>query len=460
MSQETTWIEQALAASSADDCVVILRDTTEANLRWALNALTTNGQTHSRTASVVGVARRNQVGHAAVVSGPVSDGSDLVALVRQASAAATEAPASEDSAPLPEPVVDPDYELGAEPTGIGVFADLAAGLGRGLTAYREAGNELFGFAQHRATTTWLATSAGARRRHLERSGTIEVTAKHPDRIGSAWVGQATTDFTDVDADALVAEVTRRLGWCENRIELPAGRYETILPPSAVADLMILAYLSMSGRDAQQGRSVYAGQKPGTTRVGERLAGLDLSLWSGPGSMPAAPFAVVPSSEAGMTSVYDNGADVSRQDWLTDGVLTQLIYPRAGAERAGLDGLRFPTANLTLDAGSPTSLEEMIASTRHGLLLTCLWYIRPVDTETLLATGLTRDGVYLVEDGSVVGMVNNFRFNESPVDLLRRATQASSSQPTLCREWNGYFTWTSMPALRIPDFNMSTVSKAY
>ena len=110
--------------------------------------------------------------------------------------------------------------------------------------------------------------------------------------------------------------------------------------------------------------------------------------------------------------------------------------------------------------SPTSLEEMIASTRHGLLLTCLWYIRPVDTETLLATGLTRDGVYLVEDGSVVGMVNNFRFNESPVDLLRRATQASSSQPTLCREWNGYFTWTSMPALRIPDFNMSTVSRAY
>jgi predicted Zn-dependent protease len=102
---------------------------------------------------------------------------------------------------------------------------------------------------------------------------------------------------------------------------------------------------------------------------------------------------------------------------------------------------------------------MIASTERGLLLTSLWYIREVDPQTLLLTGLTRDGVYLVEDGQVRGAVNNFRFNESPIDLLRRATEAGATVPTLSREWSDYFMRTAMPALRIPDFNMSTVSEA-
>ncbi len=117
-------------------------------------------------------------------------------------------------------------------------------------------------------------------------------------------------------------------------------------------------------------------------------------------------------------------------------------------------------NLLIDAGGSASMGEMIASTKRGLLLTCLWYIREVDPQTLLLTGLTRDGVYLIEDGEVVGAVNNFRFNESPVDLLRRATEASVADGVLCREWNDWFTRSIAPALRIPDFTMSTVSQAY
>ena len=102
---------------------------------------------------------------------------------------------------------------------------------------------------------------------------------------------------------------------------------------------------------------------------------------------------------------------------------------------------------------------MIASTERGLLLTTLWYIRQVDPQTLLLTGLTRDGVYLVENGTVQGAVNNFRFNESPVDLLGRASEVGRTEPAMSREWNDWFRRTAMPALRIPDFNMSTVSKA-
>ena len=117
-------------------------------------------------------------------------------------------------------------------------------------------------------------------------------------------------------------------------------------------------------------------------------------------------------------------------------------------------------NLILEApGATATQDEMVAATDRGLLLTTLWYIREVDPQTLLLTGLTRDGVFLVEDGEVTGAVNNFRFNESPVDLLARTTQASRTQRTLPREWNDWFTRAAMPMLRVPDFNMSTVSPA-
>ena len=113
----------------------------------------------------------------------------------------------------------------------------------------------------------------------------------------------------------------------------------------------------------------------------------------------------------------------------------------------------------MEAGGTATLEEMIASTERGLLLTCLWYIREVDPERLLLTGLTRDGVYLIENGQVVGAVNNFRFNESPIELLGRITEVGATEKVLCREWNDFFNRTAMPPIRVPDFNMSTVSPA-
>ena len=117
-------------------------------------------------------------------------------------------------------------------------------------------------------------------------------------------------------------------------------------------------------------------------------------------------------------------------------------------------------NLILDGpGGGASLDAMVATTDRGLLLTCLWYIREVDPQTLLLTGLTRDGVYLIEGGEVVGAVNNFRFNESPVDMLGRLVEVGATVPTLPREWVDYFTRTAMPPLRVEGFNMSSVSQA-
>jgi len=106
-----------------------------------------------------------------------------------------------------------------------------------------------------------------------------------------------------------------------------------------------------------------------------------------------------------------------------------------------------------------SLGDLVRGTERGLLLTCLWYIRVVDPQTLLLTGLTRDGVYLVENGEVTGAVNNFRFNESPVALLDRFSAASQTLPSFSREWGDYFSRTATPGLRVPDFNMSSMSQA-
>ena len=157
------------------------------------------------------------------------------------------------------------------------------------------------------------------------------------------------------------------------------------------------------------------------------------------------------------SVSDNGMDIGRVDWGRDGVVNALAYQRAAASEFRAP-VAVPADNLLMTGGS-ASLAEMIAGTERGLLLTTLWYIRTVDPTVLLLTGLTRDGVYLIEDGEVTAAVNNFRFNESPLDLLRRATEAGVSEVTLPREWGDWATRAAMPPLRIPDFHMSSVSQA-
>jgi predicted Zn-dependent protease len=273
------------------------------------------------------------------------------------------------------------------------------------------------------------------------------------------VGQGCPDLADTDLVAAEENLRRRLAWAEHRVDLPAGRYETVLPPAAMADLMIFMSAAMGGRDAEDGRSVFSAPA-GHTRVGESLSPTPFELRSDPQepSLACAPFLVTTASSRDL-SVFDNGLSLEPTWWLSEGRLERLRYHRAGATRSRVPPAP-PIDNLVLEVpGSTRLLDEMVRSTDRGLLLTCLWYIRPVDPATLLLTGLTRDGVYLVEQGEVVGAVNNFRFNESPVDLLARATEVGRTEPCLAREANEWLSRTAMPPLRIPDFNMSTVSPA-
>ncbi|MFF4468803.1 metallopeptidase TldD-related protein [Streptomyces sp. NPDC001599] len=451
-------VERALELSRADGCVVIADEESTANLRWAGNALTTNGVTRGRTLTVVATVDGREGTASGVVSRSAVTVDELEPLVRAAESAARGAGPAEDAQPLVTGgAAAPDFTDAPAETSSAVFADFAPALGEAFARARAGGRELYGFANHEMTSTYVGTSTGLRLRHDQPNGTLELNAKSPDRTRSAWAGHATRDFKDVDPAALDAELAVRLGWAERRVELPAGRYETLLPPTAVADLLIYQYWSASGRDAVEGRTVFS--KPGGTRVGERLGALPLTLRSDPHEpgLESAPF-VVAHSSGGDQSVFDNGLPVAATDWIRGGELHRLTTTR---HSAGLTGLPVAPAigNLVLDGGDPDrSLDQMVASTERGLLLTCLWYIREVDPATLLLTGLTRDGVYLVERGEVVGEVNNFRFNESPVGLLGRASEAGRTEKTLPREWGDWFTRAAMPALRVPDFNMSSVSQ--
>jgi predicted Zn-dependent protease len=466
--QET--VERALAASRTDECVVIADDTSEANLRWAGNTLTTNGVSRSRQLTVIAIDRRADGAAAGVVSRAGIRPDQIAGVVREAEREAEQALSAEDAAPLAGPEQAASFgkmneeelrwDSPAARTEIGVLRDFAVALGETLREAQATGRKLYGFAEHQLTSTFLGTSGGLRLRHDQPAGRVELNAKSADLARSAWTGAATRDFTDVDIAGLDAGLSERLDWAKRAISLPAGRYEVLLPPTAVSDLLIYMYWSAGAKDASDGRTVFS-KAGGGTRVGERLSSQPVTLSSDPRAtgLSCAPFVIAHASGAD-SSVFDNGLPLAETSWIRDGSLAALVSSRHSAALAGLpvtpaiDNLTFATSAV----GVPT-LEEMIASTGRALLLTCLWYIREVDPQTLLLTGLTRDGVYLVEDGEVVGAVNNFRFNESPVGMLGRLVEVGGTVPTLPREWGDYFNRAAMPPVRVEGFNMSSVSQA-
>ncbi|HEX3706368.1 MAG TPA: metallopeptidase TldD-related protein [Mycobacteriales bacterium] len=452
-------IERALAASSTDGCVAIASNTASTNLRWANNTLTTNGVTETLDLTVVATVNGTDGTRAASVSRNVTSADHVDVLVREAEEAARASTAADDAAPLLQGASSGDWDAQALEAPVAALGGIASWLGEIFASARGAGQGRFGYAEHSIDTTFVGTSTGLRLRYAQPSVRLELTGRTADGSRSAWSGQGAADVAALDLAALEADVAQRLAWGERKVALEAGRYPTILPPSAVADLMVYLYWTAGALDAHEGQSVFS-RAGGGTRVGEQLTDVPLTLRSDPAMLgqEATPF-VVAGSSSRMASVFDNGAPVAPTDWIRDGELAALIQTR---HSASLTGLPFTPwiDNLEMTApGGAASVTDLVASTDRGLLLTCLWYIREVDPQTLLLTGLTRDGVFLVEGGEVVGAVNNFRFNESPVAMLKRVIEVGRTDETLAREFGDYFTRTRMPAVRVADFNMSTVSQA-
>jgi predicted Zn-dependent protease len=458
MSSPQETVERALAVARGET-IVIADEYSAANLRWAGNTLTTNGVSATRQLTVVAVAD----GCAGVMSRSGVRDDQIEDLVRAAEQAAADGTKAEDAAQLTGPEHNSEFceswDLAPATTDIGVLQGFAASLGETMRAAQAADRKLYGFAEHEMTSTFVGTSAGFRGRHDQPTGRLELNAKSADMARSAWAGVSTRDFTDVDVATMDATLAERLDWAKRSVALPAGRYETLLPPSAAADLLVFMYWEAGAKEAAEGRTVFS--KPGGgTRVGERLCDLPVTLSSDPGlpGLQCAPFVIAHASGRD-TSAFDNGLPIAATSWIANGELAALHSSRYSASQAGLP-VTPSVDNVSLSlSGASVTLPDMIASTKRGLLLTCLWYIRPVDPQTLLLTGLTRDGVYLVENGEVTGAVNNFRFNESPVGMLGRLAEVGVTERTLPREWGDYFNRAAMPPLRVEGFNMSSVSQA-
>ena len=451
-------VEKALASSTADACVVLASVTHTANVRWANNTLTTNGVTTSNDVTVISIVGGGEP-RASSVSRTGIDDTALTELVEISLAEARETLPAEDAATLLGSPAADDFGIDPGELSIDTLRPVADGLAAAFDAARSRDEGRYGYAEQSVTTVYVGTSAGLRLRDERSDSRLELTGRSSDSSRSAWSGMSGITLDQLDVAALEADVAQRLDWSRRHHDIGAGHYETILPPSAVADLLIEAYWSMGALDAHEGHTVYS-QSGGGTRVGESLTDLPLTLYSDPmmAGRESTPF-VTAGTSSRLSSVFDNGLPLVRTDWIRDGKLNALLQTRHSASVTGLPVTPFVDNLAMVVKGATQSLADIVSSTERGLLLTCLWYIREVDPQSLLMTGLTRDGVFLVEGGEVIGAVTNFRFNESPVGMLRRITAASPTGNAFARELGDYFTRTQMPTLRIADFNMSTVSQA-
>ena len=450
-------IEKITSTATCDDCIVVVRDKTQANLRWAGSTLTTNGVIQERSVTVIAfVSVEGGMASGGVTRTDVSL-ADVPALLEAAIASAKAAGPADDYAPLATNVSIGNWSAEHVPTGPEVFTKFAPALGDMFSRSVADKIELFGYSEHTNETTWVGSKGGLRLRKDSPVGRVEMTGKSHDRTRSTWAGVETHDFTDVSVADIDAQIRQRLNWQGTKVDLPAGKYDTIFPSGSVADIFTYMMWVSTARDAHEGQSVFS-KKGGGTRIGEKLANVSLQFFSDP-DFKALPFSnfVATAVSSPFSSVFDNGQSIKRVDWLKDGVLQSLVQTRASAQLTNLDFTPLGENLVMTVDGASGSLEDMVKKVDNGLLLTTLWYIRMVDPNSLLLTGLTRDGVYHVKGGEVVGATNNFRWNDSPVSALSRIAHAGASEWTQPREWAGDMTSMSMPPLVIKDFNMSTVS---
>ncbi len=459
-------IEKCRARPGVDDAIVIIEDISEAEIRYANNSITTNGLRRDRelTLAVVTSGGGSQLLGLQTVSFGAGSG-EIDDLIERTHASAR--PVGEYS----ESLVDrstgaisqsTDLYSPSEEVDSAIFKEQLTQLRDVFADSEKSKATLSGFATYAVTTTHLATTKDIRFHGVDKIGIFQLvkrSATATGNISSAWVGQVGKDFVDVSPHAMGEELSTRLSWSKRKIDLPPGRYEVIMPPSAVADLMLELYMAADGTETQDGGTIFSG-RGNTSRSDRPFCNSGTSLYSDPYDADMSCHNVFVTASSGSdSSVFDNGQQLDKTYWIREGFVENLRYSRAGAQKYGA-APAFHTGNLLLEfAGESLSLENMIAKTKRGLLLTCLWYIREVDRSRLLLTGLTRDGVYLIENGEIVGEVNNFRFNDSPMTLLNNVLDSSPPVLAYPRESGEWMALCKVPAIRAAEFNFDSISQA-
>jgi predicted Zn-dependent protease len=426
-------VNAAFDAVKADDLRVEIKASTTGFTRYAANEVTTSGVADDVEVSISCAVGRK---HASVTLNGLDSGR-IADAARRALALAELAPEDPEFVPdvgatelQPVPAAWSDAAASAGPE---ARADLVA---TGLAEVKKRKLIGAGFVQQECGTEVVATRRGFFAVHHGSYGSLSTTVRTPDGSGSGWASANGVKPENLDMATAAAVACDKAERSHKPQPLDPGEYPVVLEAAAVRELLLFLGNELQARAADEGRSCFA-KAGGATRVGERLLGA-LHLSSDPRSslLPGAPF---------------DGEGVARQPvtWVADGTLKRLAYSRYWAKKTGHAADARPHA-LIARGPKTTSAADLIAGLDRGLLVTRFWYIRMLEPQTLRVTGLTRDGVFLVEKGKIVRPVNNFRFNQSIVDMFAN-TEAYGAPIAV----DG----AVAPALRCRRFHMASRSDA-
>ncbi len=432
--------QKILGLSQAESCTVSIDGGDGKHIRFAQNRATTSGAPSSCSVSV----ESHYGKRSGSASGTNLDDAALLALVRASEDVAQRAPENPEFMPPLGPQTYAATTGFAEATANATPGQLADAVAPVMQQAEAKGLQSSGYLELGAGFSTLATSKGLFAYDRATSALHTVSARTPDGTGSGWGGSAHVDFSKLNAPALGAVAIEKALLSQHPHPLEPGKYTVLLEPSAVSDLIgILIAEEFDQRSADEGRN-FATKKGGGSLLGEKVFGDNVTIYSDPAD-PLAP--------GGIYST--DGLPATKTVWIENGVLRNLQCGRYWAQKSG----RAPVASPTTLAmkGGTTSQADMIKGVRRGLLFTRFWYIREVDPQTVLLTGLTRDGVFLIEHGAITRPVHNFRFNESPVAMLNKVLAIGPTVRTYGEEGAGIP--VAMPPLLVDEFTLSSTSDA-
>ncbi len=434
--------KKILAMSTATEARVIINSTERGNTRFAVNQVSTAGDSHDLTITVRSVMGK-RVGS---TSTNRLDDAGLRAVVENSERLAKLSP--EDPELMPE--LDPQqYQEGrgySEATARLEPGSRAAMTAKVTDAARAASLVSTGYLETRVTANAIANSKGLFAYNRDTDVALTTTVRTPDGQGSGWAGGSSNDASRIDAAALGARAIEKAKRSVNAVAIEPGRYTVVLEPTAVGNLVQLIAGAVGARNADEGRSFFT--KPGGgTKIGEKVVDERVTLVSDPYDPETlgAPF-------------NGEGQPTRAVTWIENGVVKNLNYDRYWAKQKGKEPTGAAGGTLKMSGGTET-IEQLIAGVTRGLLVTRFWYIRPVDARTILYTGLTRDGTFLIENGKVTKAVKNLRYNESPIFMLNNLEALGRPERVSASESGNAGPAIVMPPIRCRDFNFTSLSDA-
>ena len=437
--QAQALVERVVKMSKADAVQVNVGGGYSANVRFADNRISTAGGVSGANVSIQSAFGPK---HAVTSTNDFSD-EGIERAVRQSEALARLAPDDPEAMPLLGPqqyeTVNAYFESTAQlgPEGRAEAARLAIDPCNAAGDLKAAGFLVTGIGAGA-----VGNSKGLFGYQASTSSNYTLTVRTSDGTGSGWAGADHPDWAQLDVKGVAQRAIEKARLSRSPVAIEPGRYTVVLEPQAVGDLVQLLAFALDARSADEGRSAFSKQGGGT-RIGEKVADERVTLFSDPADPQL------------LSNTFDGqGLPARRQVWIDRGVLRKLVYSRFWAQKKN----QAPDAgtNAVKLAGGTQSTDDLIASTPRGILVTRLWYLREVDPRTVLYTGLTRDGTFLIENGKLSKAVKNLRFNESPLFMLNNLDALGQPVRIAGTESGGDVV---MPAIKVRDFNFTSLSDA-